>query len=236
MPPVQITAAVTSDYVTANTSITFETPATRSGDQLIALLAFTSITINIDAINDSLDLAAVGWESTVTRTATSTLIVLRRTATIDEPVEHVIDLDATGPQGHAIMLALRGVDVGADILGAPAMTNITTSAAYVCPSQTAAKYSDLYVGIAYAAIGATAFAPPAGTTEQIEAANAHRILEVFTRLPEAPGATGTKTAVASVAATGFAASLALAAEPTIGLGVSFAEAPAGAIGLPTQGV
>lgn len=114
--------------------------------------------------------------------------------------------------------------------------NVAPQTNLVCPSRTMTHYSDMYFGIAGADFD-TGITPPAGTTERFEFQVAgSRTLQVFDYLPEAVGATGTKTSTIVGAQLGGAASFAFAANGIRGWNKAIRMSPMGCIGLPTEGV
>jgi hypothetical protein len=211
----------------------FQTPtATKARDTLIAILATADT-------NDGPDLTDLdGWieEAAFTFAATSSKVwVLRREAQIgDTSTVEIPFLDATA-WGLGVLAVWRNLNTGSDVV-ASGSTAVAASTNFPCPTLALTTYSDLYVGIALVTSAATAVAPPAGGTELAELQSGGRTLEVFQRLPEAVGATGAQTATTGANQSGGAAAIALAADPIIGFGKSFAFDPVGAIGLPSEGV
>lgn len=229
MPPaVFVDKAVGVD--TAGDLITFTLPATvRAGDVLLALVAGDPTQTGPTA--DSL----LEWSLLTTLAVGPAIVyVLRRTATDDEGVSTAIAFNGAWLMG--VLMDYRGVDAAAAAIGS-AIANIAASTNFACPSETLARYSDLYLGIAVVTSAATGVTPPAGTIERHEQQAGGRTLEVFELLAEAPGATGTKTATTGANQSGVAASIALAALPTLhGLDYPIVLDPPGTIGLPMEGV
>ena len=144
----------------------------------------------------------------------SSLAVYRRVATMGEPANHAWTLStSTGSAGG--IAAFTGVDPATPVdveNGAPTASGLT----HATPSVTTTQSRTMLV-TAHAFTSSETWTPPAGMSEAVDVAsmavsNAAGIaLELAYGLQAAPGATGTKAAVASANAdTGNAHILALA--------------------------
>lgn len=179
-----------------------------------------------------------GWDALVSlSTSTLRCHVHRRVVTADEPSSHTFTLSGA-PSAREPFLALlhyRGVDPTAAVV-ASGITAITASASFVAPSLTQARYSDVLLLVYFADDNIT-FTPAAGTTERLDinAATPDTAVMIADHHRELVGSTGTKTATASGAATGYAASILLAAEATPQAETLTLDPP-GALGLPSVGV
>jgi hypothetical protein len=209
------------------------------GDVLLFIAASDFFLVN----TTDLDTARLpsGWSSlgVVTDGVFGACInVVRKTATVSESGTYKFFLKGTGTRSWGVLAAFRGLDANAAVVGALAMTTQGGGTAFTCPSQTLTTYSDLYLGIAFASAGVT-FTPPATSRElvdaQISSIGVTRSFEIFVVQPEVTGATGTKISTASGAASGIAASIALAATAPR-LATMLFPTTKGALGLATIGV
>jgi hypothetical protein len=229
MPPVVFVDKSTG-LDDAGSRMTFTLPVTaRAGDTLLAVIASdptqTGPSNGDREVWDVLAELAVG---------SAKVYVLRRTVAEDEGIETSIDFNGAWLQG--VLMVYRGLDDGAAALGS-AISSIVASTNFVCPSETLVRYSDLYLGIVVVTSAVVLVTNPLSSTERHEELGANATLEVFEILPEAPGATGTKTATTAANRTGVAASIALASLPTVQSSlVAIALDPPGTIGLALEGV
>jgi hypothetical protein len=167
--------------------------------------------------------------------------LLRREVTDAEPATHTFAETATGSGWPlvAVILAYRGLNNGAPLVGADGVSYIAaaTTTLFVCPSQTLTTYSDLYLGFAGDHSTGTSMVP-AQATKRVDAhatTEGQPHLVAFDLLPEATGATGTQTATLSASDFGAAVSYALAVLPVLPAPAITPDIP-GAIGFVTVGV
>ncbi len=229
MPPAIVVGSSANDAIDGgDSSITFAVPSVaRARDALIAVVV--DVVDNIPIDSDSWELLAT-WAN-----STAKIWVFRHEVAADDP--SAVELAFVDPftAGIGVLLAIRNTNVGASVVSESAST-ITASTNFVCPSRGLSTYSDLYLGFAFVETNEVAVAPPAGATEIIENQYDGKTLEAFAYYHEAIGPTGTKTATTGANQSGVAASIALAADPLVGLGKSFVVEPAGTFGLPSFGV
>lgn len=149
-----------------------------------------------------------GWHSVLTQTSTALVssTVLRRTADGTEDATYDVVVSATCG---VAMLVYRNIDPTADIVDS-AITDVTASVTYPCPTLTLVSASDLYIGIAVTTNGVASFAPPFASIERVD--DDTRIA-TFDLQPGAIGSTGAKTSLASIARTGVAIALAWKVNP-----------------------
>ena len=163
------------------------------------------------------------------------LYVLRHECTDEEPASYLLEgLEAGGLNSRGAVLAYRGL---AEVAAVDTdIAQIAASVNFACPAVTLATYSDLFVGVGFAAGTQPTFTPPAGAIERFDSSAFPNVaLSVFDRRPEAAGALGVQTAIASLASSGFAASLVLAADPVRGVDKVLRTTVPGAIGLLPEG-
>ncbi len=234
MPPAIFVDAAPGSAPGAFNGVRFDVP-TSARPRDTAIMAMLA-----ESTNDGPDVDALaedGWEELGPFVgATHTLWAFRRELGASESAHVDVEFTevlANPPIG--ILLVYRNLNNGADVVGSSS-TNVAASVNYVHPSRALTTYSDIYIGISAVENDEVSFTPPAGGTERIEHAGDGLSLYAFDVLLEATGATGTKTSIAGGASTGFAVSIALAADPLIGFGKSFVVEPLGAIGLPSRGV
>lgn len=230
MPPALFIADVTGTTGGANTEQKFAVPAaTRPGDVQIAIVVMAFQGSTLDVANN-----ADGWTLLAVHALTNaTFVVVRRTAKEADPATLTVNVTAAATWVGSCMLTYR--DLEGTFL-ASAAGNVAVSTNFVCPSQNATRYSDLYLGIVVVSSAVVAVTPPAGSTERHEHAIGAREFEVFEVLPEAVGATGTKTATTAANQSGSLISIMLQGNPAPGFGKSFTFTPMGAIGLPVEGI
>ncbi len=233
MPPIIFIAAVAAEVNSGAGSLEVETPlSVRPGDELFLVMAFQTGAFPVEGVDGSDSIAtADGWSYAYAANASNTLVVMRRTATDDEPGVHTATFTSE-TSAKAALIVYRGTDPSVDLV--PTLNSSTAVKNHVCPSQTLPAYSSLYLGIVML-IDGTAVTPPAGTTVRLSAEDGGGSITLLDRLPEILGATGTKTATTVANKTGLAASLLIGAG-SVARGKTFSMAPIGAIGLPTVGV
>jgi hypothetical protein len=228
--PAAFIAAAEATYAAGPLTFTILTPpATKVGDSMIALIGTDSATSTIAS-------SPAGWTTLATyTTAARRFFVLRKPATDEEPASHVFTMSSAVDQ-QAVMLVYRGLDTNFGVIEGSA-TQITTSTSFICPSRTLVAYSDLYLGIAFVSSAAVAVTNPGGTTERHDATDGAiaTSLEVFELLPEATGATGTKTATTAATQSGLAVSILLSVLPPVPAQSLVPDVP-GAIGFTSVGV
>lgn len=232
MPPVGFIAAATSSFASSSGALTLLTPgATRSLDVLLAIVVVP---------NASSLAAPAGWTDlgSLAGSVTYTLHVYRRIAVIDEPAQHVFQCSVgASPDPLAALLLYRGLAPGAALV-ASARTEISSSGtAFAAPSIPLANYSDLALLAYYGTKNPPGtFTPAGGTTQRAYVAgSAQGSLMIADYLQETVGGTPVETATESGASTGFAASIAVAALPTLVAPSIVPDVP-GAIGFVTVGV
>lgn len=232
MPPVVFVGAAAAPTVAAS-SLSFIVPATtRTRD---TLLAFVS-DLSTNGGPDLDELEADGWDQiTAFVGAASTIWALRRERALGDA--SVVEIPFLDPltNGIGALVAYRNLNNGAAAV-ASSSSNIAASVNFVCPSAVLTRYSDVYLGIVLVTSAAVAVTPPGTGTERVEIQLGGRTLEIFDRLLEVTGGTGTHTATTAGAQTGIAAALALAADALVGQGKTFTVEPIGAPGLPRYGV
>jgi hypothetical protein len=243
MPPVLFVGVANAPYTAQNASSNlaeFElvVPAdAREGDTLVAVLAVSGGQVDFANL-DGAPLAKSSWSVVDIfdiSSGTYMLFVLRHECTDDEPASYLLEaLEAGGLRGHGAVLAYRGLApaaaVDANIAEVVASTN------FACPGVTLAAYSDLFIGVAFASGSQPTFTPPAGGVERFDSAGfPTRALSIFDYRHDAAGALAAQVAIASLAASGFAASIVLAANATPGLDKALQMTVPGAIGLLSEG-
>lgn len=213
-------------------SFVFLAPAaTKARDTVLAIVATASTNgPDIDA------LTAGAWSQAAELPgADATIWVLRREAQDDDLGDIEIPMLDALAWGLGALVVYRNLDPSAAIVGASAAA-IAATTDFACPARVLVAYSDLYLGAVLVTSAATAVTPPAGALERHEQQAGGRALEVYELLLEAPGSTGPRTATTAAAQSGVAASIALSADPVVGVGKVFRFDPVGTIGLPTKGV
>jgi hypothetical protein len=232
MPPVGFFAAATSTFTSATGALTVLVPSsTRPNDVLLAIVVVP---------NASTLAAPAGWSELVALAGsiTNTMHVFRRVATVDEPSQHVFQCSiAATPDPLAVLLLYRGLDTAAPLVASARAEVAVAGTAFAAPSVTLVNYSDLTLLAYYGTHNPPGtFTPAAGTTQRAYiAASAQGSLMIADFLQEAVGATPTETATESVASTGFAATIAVQALPTLTAPSVVPDVP-GAIGFVTVGV
>jgi hypothetical protein len=229
MPPaVPVAVAV---GVAGASSFTFTAPAaTKARDTLLAILQSADSAAGPEYTDELLD----EWTEIATFTGSgSKLWILRREALASDTGNIEIPFDDIGAIG--LLAVYRNLNTGADVVDSDSSA-ITASSSFACPSLDLVTYSDLYLGIVLVNTAATGVTAPAGCTERAEEQDSAMTLELFDLLAEDTGATGVQTATTAAPQTGIAASLALAADPFVGFGLSFSFDPVGGIGLPSKGI
>lgn len=216
-------------------SYTFLTPvATAPRDTVLAILG-------TDAVNAGPDLSAselAGWEllgSFGAGPANGRVFILRREAEVGDASTVTIPMLDALAWGVGALLVYRNLDPGAAIV-ASGFTAVIAATNFPGSNLTLASYSDLYLGIVLVTSAAVAVTPPAAGVERFDGASGARELEIFEVLREAPGLVGAQVATTAANQTGVVAAIALAADPIVGFGKSFAFDPIGGIGLPSEGV
>lgn len=224
MPPIHYVSSVLGTNVDEFAVFALPT-STKPGDTLIAVIGASDVD---DGDVNEADLAG-GWEIVGHfENANAVMNVCRKTFEKGDSAEQAIKTEA-GAFIVAALLVYRGMSVAPIVEGSDA--DVSGSANFVCPSRTLTSYSDIYIGFAFNVVD-NDYTPPAGATERFDDDG----LTVFDVLPEAVGATGTKTAVCSGVCDGLAASIAFASEGIRGSNKTITITPMGCIGLPTEGV
>lgn len=235
MPPV-IFVGASAATVPDSTTIRYTLPSSaRPRDTMIAFYMDANA-----SDGPSADAAALGWETIahLEGGVGEGVWVMRRevvagdVSTFDVPIDYAF----VQISGLGALVVYRNLNNGAAIVGASVVDVAPADTDWPCPSQTLARYSDLYLGIVGVTDNDEAVTAPGGTTERIESQRVNRTISVFELLPEATGATGIQTATTAMAQGGFAASIALAADALIGQGKTFTVEPIGSFGLPKSGV
>jgi hypothetical protein len=208
--------------------------AAKVGDSFIAIVAVSdrSTVLGLAASQPDFDVLAT-LETTPAASSAGQVFVLRHVIEDGEPTLEVV-LSATPTTFGGVALLYRDLEPEAAAIEA-SIVDIAASADFDSPSLTLTRYSDIYLGIAFATTAAVTFTPPVKTSERADFTSGSDTLTVFELLAEATGATGTKTAVASSAQSGMAASILLRVRPTPKAPSVVADVP-GAIGLVTVGV
>lgn len=232
MPPIQIVDVV--DGIISGNDRMFPGPMiSKAGDTHLAIIGRSAdFDMSVDDTDPSWEQVAKFSHSVF---EDPTVIVCRRRAT-DGAIPPIV-ISSIGAWELGRLLVIRGANPSSPIV-ASGVANVAASANFVCPSLALVSYSDLYIGIVGAQDDRT-FTPPAGTTELFDVPDSgvpNHGIAAFAYLKESTGASGTKTAVASGAATGWAGALLLAADAIVGFGKSFSFDPIGAIGLPRRGI
>jgi len=237
MPPVGFWAEVTSSYDSASGALTFLTPsAVRANDVLLAALVVAN-TAGAPTPPD-------GWSLLSTLAGGAgvafTTYLYRRIASDEEPAQHVFGCGiATSPDPLGVFLLYRGLDAGAAVVDAQIATTNPGSANHAAASVTLVHYSDLVLLVYFDTTSpSSTMTPAAGTTQRAYLAGGDgngAAIMVADVLPQAVGATGTKTAVASTAGLATGAAFALQAVPTLSA-PSVVPDIQGAIGFVTVGV
>lgn len=232
MPPVVLVEAIAGAYDVAEPWLLRFPGRTlaKVGDTQIAIVA-QSGDLDVDPASSD-----PSWELVarfVHATTDPTILVFRRE--VVEGATPPIGVSASYAWKDQILLVYRGLDTGAAAVGASSV-DVAASANFPAPSRLLTAYSDLYLGIAVVSSAAVAVTAPAGTTSRYANAAGGRALAIFDHLAEAVGATGAKAATTAAPQSGVAASIALAAVPVVGFGLSFTFDPPGAPGLPITGV
>lgn len=234
MPPIQFITKVTGLAGSGPTIIDFTVPTSgaKVGDSMLAVIM---VDTGSGATPDPANLN--GWTQLVLAIGASAwVMVLRREIAATDLSPLHVQLSPAPAWFQAVLLVYR--DLSQDVPSS-AFTDIAASTNFVCPSRTLVRYSDMFlgvVGVTNWAIGVDV-APPGGTTERHDSNDGNRELEVFELLPEAPGATGTKTATTGSNRNGIALSLGFGSNGVMDSARKpvFFDPP-GAIGLPTVGV
>jgi hypothetical protein len=238
MPPATFIAATGATFpVSGTTGISVLVPSTtKPGDTLLVIVPATSVAAgDVDAAH-----LPSGWSlfGRFVSAGSKVINVVRRIATDAEPASHLIPTIGVASNVGGVLLVYRGLDPNAAIV-AGAISDITNSLGFTCPSLVLTSYSDLYLGVAFVATNITPFTPPAGTTARFDAGQAPPgftdELGVFELLREATGATGTQVATIGSNETGLAAAIAIKAIAPL-VPPSITPDVAGAIGLVTVGV
>jgi hypothetical protein len=240
MPPINFVQATLPTWDAGAQDLTFATPSrARPGDVLLLVTATSTVISQIDPD---------GWASFAflvdggTFTGPNFLVRLRVVAE-DEPAEivtHYHTAPVVAPLGACLLY--RGLDVEQTVPAASWFATFGATTHLLAPSATLDVYSQMYLGLFWsAAVGAT-FTPLGGLVERVDhatggVAGSFCVAEL---LPAAVGATGTKEATSSGAATGVAACLLLSSTALLAARDAARLDPIvgrpGALGLPVEGV
>lgn len=232
MPPVGFFASQTSTFDSASGNLTLLVPsATRPLDVLLAVVV---------VLDGASVVAPDGWTllGELTGSVRYDCYVFRRQAADNEPAQHTFQCPAgTAPDPLAVLLLYRGLDPGAELVASARAEVVVAGTAFGAPSITLGHYSDLTLLAYYGAANPPGtFAAAAGTTQRAYIAGSTQgSLMVADFLQEAVGPTPVESATSSVATTGFAAAIAVQAQPTLPAPAVVPDIP-GAIGFVTVGV
>lgn len=212
-------------------SFVVSTPSVaKLGDTLLLIIAFRGTPAAVVGSIDG-DAALAGWTIVQTITTASNRIMIYRRVLDDSDIgAHTATFTAS--QGQAALIALRAAQ---DIPATGAANDSTTTTSHVCPSQTLAQYSGMFLGVVVLNGSGPGGFP--GANNVMSLFDGTNSIMVAMLRPEVPGATGSQTATTGATRTGIAASFQIAADPLVGgQGLAFSVSPVGAIGLPIQGV
>ena len=227
MPPVVSMGAV-AGVATGLTTFDFATPArTKVGDTMIAVVVG-------DETNTYALVAGSSWSAIAASTG---ILIARRIVTATDgpsPPSLVLAVGVPTTWALAAMIVYRGLAPNVAVVDAYTRTAIAASSNFVCPSKIAARYSDIYLGLVVVTSAAVAVTAP--SRERVDINSGGHTLEIFDQLPEATGATGTRTATTAAPQSGWAGSIMLASDGVRGWGKAIKINPPGALGLPTEGV
>ena len=233
MLPVQYIGVATGGVV--GTVATFPVPGgANRGDVMVAVLATSSrsTAVGLTATSGRFGLTRLAVAETAPASSNGQVFVAARTVDGTEAAAGVrMMLTAAPANARAIVLLYRGL--------IPALTDVqaadvAASTSFTVPATTAARYSDLWLGVSYASSGVT-FTAPASTAKRYDVAGATG-LAVFDRGWDVTGAIASKLAVASSAASGIAAGFMLSAEGLRAVDKVIRAGQPATIGLPVRGV
>lgn len=231
MPPISFVGASTATQTPiGNGPVVATTPSlVKRGDLLLFVIAQNDNTNTVPA-------PPAGWTLFASQGDTNGRVLIHwRIVTDDEAPSHALQLANGTLRCAAVLLAYRAAADRAVVLSGGG--NVTATTQFTCPSLNVVQHSELYLGVCQCTTAAVAITSPGGTTQRHSAngTGTDNSILVFDTLPEAIGASGTKTATTAAAQSGIAMAFLVRAQPAVAAPELVPDIP-GAIGFVEIGV